>query len=65
MKKKRDVEEIVYLFSILKKHLLYVALQNDMDTLCQWAEVHGQIQKTGMDLILPVRVWYIRSFCPN
>lgn len=43
MKKKRDMEEIVYLFSILKKHLLYVALQNDMDTLCQWAEVHGQI----------------------
>lgn len=31
-----------------------------MDTLCQWAEAHGQIQKTGMDLILSVRVWYIR-----
>ena len=54
------MEEIVYLFSILKKHLLYVALQNDMDTLCQWAEAHGQIQKSGMeDLSLSVRVWYI------
>lgn len=37
-----------------------MALQNGMDTLCQWAEAHGQIQKTGMDLILSVRVWYIR-----
>lgn len=35
-------------------------LQNDMDKLCQWAEAHAQIQKTGMDLILSVRVWSIR-----
>lgn len=31
-----------------------------METLCQGAEAHGQIQKTGMDLIFSVRVWYIR-----
>lgn len=40
----------------MKKHLLYAALKNGIDTLCQQAEAHGQIQKTEMDLILAVRV---------